>query len=200
MGRLYSEIDRYVENCVICKKGKPQGINTKNRVIIPKRPNEAWEIDLIGRMTIHDGKNKFILVAVDHYSKWVEACIINHKTGKEVAQAIKTLIIHKHGTPEGLLIDSGLEFLNSNMEELCKEYNIKHDQSSPNHHETVGLVERMIQTLFRKLKKLCEFGLHKWESKLAPAVYATNVSYNRVLLTSPYIFKNGVAPLLKIDK
>lgn len=175
-------------------------MNTLNRVIKSSRPNEIWEVDLIGRLENNKGENKFILVAIDHYSKWVEACILNNKTGKAITCAIKNLIIDKNGIPERILTDNGLEFINQDFSSLCTTYGIKHQTCSPDHHETVGLVERTNQTLFRKIKKLCEFGKLDWQKQVLRAVFATNVSYNRVIKTSPYIFKFGKTPTFDIDK
>ncbi|KAI5152132.1 hypothetical protein ENBRE01_2591 [Enteropsectra breve] len=56
--------------------------NSKNKVIIANEPNELWVADLIGRISCKDGTNKFIFVAIDHYSKWVKAKIIDSKKKK----------------------------------------------------------------------------------------------------------------------
>lgn len=45
-------------------------------ILVTNRPNELWECDTIERLTDRDGKSKFILVMIDHYSKWTEAVVL----------------------------------------------------------------------------------------------------------------------------
>ncbi|MGL4849121.1 MAG: RNase H-like domain-containing protein, partial [Clostridium sp.] len=105
---LHKDVEEYVKKCEICLKSGYPLINTKNRVIKTERPNQLWELDLIGRIPDKSGGNSFIFIAIDHYSKWVETAIINHKTGPVITEAIQKLIIDKHGIPTIILTDNGL--------------------------------------------------------------------------------------------
>ncbi|KAF9761364.1 Retrovirus-related Pol polyprotein from transposon [Nosema granulosis] len=67
---IIKEIEDMCHKCSICKRFGNQRVNTKNKVIEAKRENELWEIDLIGRID-DKGQNKFIILAIDHFSKWV---------------------------------------------------------------------------------------------------------------------------------
>lgn len=197
---MFNEIENFVKGCITCQKNGGERIQTKNKIIRTERPNQLWQCDLIGRLTSHDGSNKFIFVAVDHYSKWVEAKIINRKTGIEIKEAIEDLIIKKHGIPETLLTDNGLEFRNSHITDLSKKYKFTIQNNSPGNHKTMGLVERTNQTLFHKLQKLSNYGEDPWEDYLQAANDAVNISFNRSINTSPFAFKYGKHPLLNIDK
>lgn len=193
------DVKELIEKCVICKKAGGANINTYNKPINTTAPNELWEIDLIGRLKTHDG-NKFIFIAVDHYTKYVEGCVIANKNAKTIESKIQELIIKKHGIPKKILTDNGKEFRNANVIALCKIKGIEMIHNSPGHHETMGLVERTNQTVFRKLQKLCNYGELNWENYVEAAIYATNISFNRALQTSPYIFHYGVIPTFLIDK
>ncbi|KAF9760999.1 Retrovirus-related Pol polyprotein from transposon [Nosema granulosis] len=134
---MFKDIEKYVAKCSICLKSGFKIRNTKNRVIISQHINDLWEIDLIGR--IPDNKsNKFIVVAIDHYSKWVETKVISTKSGEKVSKAIEELIIQKHGIPKRILTDCGLEFKNTHISDLRIKYGIEWLHSSPEHHNTVG--------------------------------------------------------------
>ncbi|KAF9761730.1 Retrovirus-related Pol polyprotein from transposon, partial [Nosema granulosis] len=65
---MYTDIDKFYEDCLICKKAGRQTINTKNKVIETSRANELWEIDLMGRLSDR-GKNVFVVVCIDHFTK-----------------------------------------------------------------------------------------------------------------------------------
>lgn len=196
------DIEDFVKTCPTCLKAGEELVNTKNRPIESEYPNEIWEIDLIGRIPIHLNQkdNRYIVVAIDHYTKWTEARIIQKKTSEEIVRVIQDLIIDKHGTPTKVISDCGLEFTNDQVKKFAASFGIEWFLASPRHHQTVGAVERCNQTIFTKLRKLSEFGVLPWEPLLDKAVYAYNISYHRALGTSPYILKTGQTPDFSIDK
>lgn len=62
---LYNDIEEYVKKCHICSKEGNKIPQTFNNIIRTTRPNQMWQIDLIGRILDKDGKNYFIFVAID---------------------------------------------------------------------------------------------------------------------------------------
>ncbi|MGL5708693.1 MAG: reverse transcriptase domain-containing protein [Aeromonas sp.] len=196
---INKDIYNYCKTCKTCLKSGFRQINTKNRIFDVKVANELWVIDLIGRLKGEDGTNKFIFVAIDHFTKWIETGVVKSKNGATISTLIEKLIIKRHGIPQKILSDNGLEFRNEEINVLIQKYNINWVYSSPEHHETVGVVERVNQTLMKKLRKLCNYGEKPWENFLIQATTAVNASYNRSIRTSPYIIKNGRTPVVDID-
>ncbi|KAF9756156.1 Retrovirus-related Pol polyprotein from transposon 17.6, partial [Nosema granulosis] len=96
---MYKYIEEMVTGCKICRKAGNPIINTKNKVIETTRPNELWEIDLVGRLT-DKGKNVFIVVCIDHHTKWVETKVVQNKTAEEIVMAVKEFIGRKGNSPE----------------------------------------------------------------------------------------------------
>lgn len=197
---MFKDIDKHIENCVICQKSSPERQNTKFKVIETTYPNELWVCDLIGRIPVSDGTNLFIFIAIDHYTKWIETKIIKSKTATEIIEAINTLIINKHGIPEKILSDSGLEFENKNVKLFTDNKGIKWISGSPYHHNTCGAVERAIQTFMNKLKRLTEFEKKSISQWTQQATAAYNISFNRSIDSSPFILKYGRHPVMKVDK
>ncbi|MGL4850996.1 MAG: reverse transcriptase domain-containing protein [Clostridium sp.] len=187
---MFKDIKEFCRKCSICLRSGGALSNTKNRVIETSRPNELWEVDLLGRIC-EGGGSRFIFVAIDHFSKWVETRVIENKSAAEIVRAIKELILDRHGTPERILSDNGLEFGNKQIQQLAEGYGFTWVYSSPYHHQTVGAVERVNQTLMRKLKKISDFGRKHWAPLVEKATLAVNLSYNRAIGTSPYILRHG---------
>ena len=119
---MHKDIHEYVKKCIICLKCGEERVNTKNNIVITTRPNEMWEVDVVGYFKESQRGFKFILVAIDHYSKWVETKAIKSKDMNSVINAIKEIIIEKHGIPERTYSDNGLEFANTTAEKLAKDY------------------------------------------------------------------------------
>lgn len=196
---INKDIAKYVQECDICIRSPGPLKVTKNRVIHTERPNQLWEVDLIGKINESTG-SKYIFIAIDHYTKWIETSVIKNKTGLEIAREIERLIIRKHGIPERILSDSGLEFDNKEIQALKSKCGIEWNFGSPYHHQTTGAVERANKTLKNILRKLTRFGDIQWSPLLEKATRAMNMSFNRAIGTSPYILKHSKLPELDIDR
>ena len=62
--------------------------------IIKPWPFSGWGIDLIGQIYPPSSKNhKFILVATDYFTKWVEAVPLKTVTSKEMTEFVKKHIV-----------------------------------------------------------------------------------------------------------
>lgn len=86
---IHKDIRDFVESCKYWTKAGRECVNTKNKATISNSPNEMWVCDLIGRIQDDNGGKKFIFMAIDHYTKWIEIRIIKNKTAKAVSEAIK---------------------------------------------------------------------------------------------------------------
>ena len=55
---------------------------------------------------------KYILVAVDYISKWVEAIALANNEGKSVTALLKKYILSRFVTPRETISDGGFQFCN----------------------------------------------------------------------------------------
>ena len=85
--------------------------------------------------------HKFILVAIDYFTKRVEAASYTNVTRQVVLKFIKNQLICRYGVPEKIIIDNGSNLNNKMMKELCSEFKIAHHNSSPYRPKMNGDVE-----------------------------------------------------------
>jgi len=79
--------------------------------IIKPWPFRGWGIDLISQIYPPSSKNhKFILVATDYFTKWVEAIPLKNVTSKEMIEFVKEHIIYRFGIPQTITADQGTMF------------------------------------------------------------------------------------------
>ena len=97
-------------------------------------------IDFIGPFVSSHGM-KYILVAVDYVSKWMEAISLSNNEGKIVTAFIKKNIFSPFGNPRAIISDGGSQFYNRLFKGLLEKYGVHHNVSTPYHPETSGHVE-----------------------------------------------------------
>ncbi|GJR11444.1 reverse transcriptase domain-containing protein [Tanacetum coccineum] len=84
--------------------------------------------------------NKYILVAVDYVSKWVEAQALPTNNARVVVRFLKGLFA-RFEVLKALISDRGTHFCNSQLEKALLKYGVTHKISTPYHPQTNGQTE-----------------------------------------------------------
>nr|GFA06014.1 reverse transcriptase domain-containing protein [Tanacetum cinerariifolium] len=108
-------------------------------------------IDFMGPFPSSKG-NKYILVAVDYLSKWVEAKALPTNDARVVVKFLKSLF-SRFGTPKAIISDRGTHFCNKQFARVMSKYGVTHRLSTAYHHQTSGQVEVTNRGLKRILKR-----------------------------------------------
>ncbi len=87
-------------------------------------------MDTAGPLPKTKSRNKYILVAIDHYSKWCEAkAVVDHGV-KTAAKFLEDDIIYRYGVPKFMLTDNGGKWV-AEFDVMCKDYGIQHQHTAP---------------------------------------------------------------------
>ncbi|KAL2231037.1 UNVERIFIED_CONTAM: Pol polyprotein [Sesamum indicum] len=89
-----------------------------------KDSRDLWGIDIVGPFPPTQAQKKFIIVAVEYFSKWVKAKAVAKISEKEVINFIWKNIICRFGIPRVLISDNGTQFQGRKITEWCKELKI----------------------------------------------------------------------------
>ncbi len=87
-------------------------------------------LDLAGPLPETKAGNKYILVAIDHYSKWCEAKAVADHGARTAARFLEDDLICRYGVPRFVLTDNGGEW-GAEFETMCKDYAINHQRTAP---------------------------------------------------------------------
>nr|XP_019070702.1 uncharacterized protein LOC109120902 [Solanum lycopersicum] len=117
----------------------------------------AWGMDVINPIepSASNG-HRFILVAIDYFTKWVEAASYKSVTKKVVADFVLNNLICRFGIPEFIITDNG-ENLNSHMmKEICEQFKIIHRRSTAYSLQMNGAVEAANKNIKKILRKMID--------------------------------------------
>src|SRR5215469_5124612 len=145
--KMYEDIRSYIESCDNCqRKGKAK----RKEELIPLKvgaPFDKIGIDIKGPLPLTTKGNRYIVVAIDYFTKWPEARAIPDAKAETVAKFLFEEIISRHGVPKEILSDRGTSFNNLLINELCEKYQTKHRLTSAYRPQTNGMVERFNRTI-----------------------------------------------------
>ena len=105
-------------------------------------PFSMWGIDMIRAIEPKASNgHRFILVAIDYFTKWVEATSYATVTRNVVIRFIKKEIICKYRLPRKIITNNATNLNNKMMKEMCEDFKIQHHNSTPYRPKMNGAVE-----------------------------------------------------------
>ncbi|GJW43662.1 reverse transcriptase domain-containing protein [Tanacetum coccineum] len=196
---IYKDAHDFVTRCDICQR---QGKITQ-RDEMPQNSIQVceifdiWGIDFMGPFPSSRG-NKYILVAVDYLSKWVEAKALPTNDARVVCKFLKTLF-SRFGAPRAIISDRGTHFCNDQFTKVMLKYGVTHRLSTAYHPQTSGQVEVSNRGLKRILERTVGENRASWSDKLDDALWAFRTAYKTPIGCTPYKLVYGKACHLPIE-
>nr|GEU65255.1 reverse transcriptase domain-containing protein [Tanacetum cinerariifolium] len=136
---------------------------------------DVWGINFMGPFPSSRG-NKYILVAVDYLSKWVEAKALPTNDSRVVCKFFKNLFA-RFGAPRAIISDKGTYFCNEQFTKVMQKYCVTHGLATPYHAQTSGQVEVSNRGLKRILERAVGENHASWSDKLDDALWAFRTAY-----------------------
>ena len=185
----------WVQSCDACQK--------RSSVLPNELKMATGKSTIFGRVsldTVHikAGRWKYLVVARDDLSGWVEAVGLEKIQAKRIAQWFQEEWIFRFVAPLSVTVDGGSEFGKRFQEELIKQ-GIKVKVTTPYYPEANGMIERGHQSLKDTLVKLCGTDGKKWRSYLPLVLFADRISTKRTTGYSPFELILGQSPVLPVD-
>nr|GEV95484.1 reverse transcriptase domain-containing protein [Tanacetum cinerariifolium] len=131
---------------------------------------DVWGIDFMGPFS-SSRQNKYILVADDYLSKWVEAKALPTNDARFVCKLLKNLFA-RFGTPRAIISDRGTHFYNDQFAKVMLKFGVTHHLATSYHPQTSGQVEVSNHGLKRILERTVGENRASWSDKLDDALWA----------------------------
>ncbi|GJT42133.1 reverse transcriptase domain-containing protein [Tanacetum coccineum] len=196
---IYKDAFNLVKHCDACQRqGKiSQRDEMPQNAIQVCEIFDLWGIDFMGPFPSSRG-NKYILVAVDYLSKWVEAKALPTNDARVVCKFLKSLFA-RFGTPRAIISDRGTHFCNDQFAKVMAKYGVTHRLSTPYHPQTSGQVEVSNRGIKRILERTIGENRASWSDKLDDALWAFRTAYKTPTGCTPYRLVYGKACHLPIE-
>ncbi|XP_050310841.1 uncharacterized protein LOC126746579 [Anthonomus grandis grandis] len=181
---MNKNIEDFIKKCEICQKVKIVRKNLSRPLVItetPRTPFERINIDIFEYPT-----RNYALTINDELTKFVQAYPLQDKKASTIVNTL--LVYFQHfGTPLRIHCDSGKEFDNTLLKDLCQLFDTKITFSSVGHPESSGSLERLHATLGEMIRvNLAEHPEDQPFSILPYAVICYNNTKNRTHGFTPY--------------
>ena len=163
-------------------------------------PFQQWGLDFIGEINPHSScHNKWILVATDYFTKWIEAIPTKNANHQVIIMFLNENILTRFGCPNKLVTDNAATFRAEELVEMCESMGIQLVHSTSYYPQGNGLAESSNKSLVMITKKLLEDNKNSWDSKLKFALCADRVTNKKSIGNSLFRLVYGADAIFPIQ-
>ncbi|GJV22381.1 reverse transcriptase domain-containing protein [Tanacetum coccineum] len=171
---MHKDARTLIRACQDCQVHKPVPRNPQQKLtpITSPWPFYKWGIDIAGPFPEGPGKVKFLIVAMDYFTKWIEAKPVATITGNQIKKFVWDNIVCRFGLPGEIISDNGKQFRDDPFKDWCEKLCINQHFASVKHPQTNGLVERANRSLGEGIKARLEARSKNWMEELPHVLWA----------------------------
>ena len=192
---MVDTVKLYVRSCGRCQRAKAAPrILRVGRMLNREALWSTVAFDFFGPLPKSRKGYRYILVGIDHFSRWPEAVATRYATAKVVAEFFHSRIIAQHGAPRELLTDHGTHFASQVISTLCRQYQVRRLMSTPYTPQSNGIVERFMGYLKNALITLVDNHPTRWDQYLASVIFAYRTTPHPEVGDTPFFMNRGYDP------
>jgi len=197
------DLKNYVLSCIVCRRVSGPA-NRKKQALASYSSGDPFariEMDHFGPLPVSGNNNRFVLVIIDCFTKWVECIPVPDTEAKTTANALITHWISRFGTPCELHTDQGRGFESNLIAEMSSTLGIYKTRTTPYHPQSDGIAERFMRFLKDSIQKFLIGGTStsNWENTLPWVLLSYRASEHSVTGYSPAKCLFGKELSLPID-
>ena len=193
----------FAKKCILCQReGKPTQMDRMpHQPVFPLEPFQKWGMDFVGpiKPMAKQTGNRYILVAIDYCTKWVEAVALRYNKASSVAKFLYKNIMTRFGCPIELVSDQGGHFFNKVIRKLTNLHLIIHKKSTVHYPQANGQAESSNKILLRIIKKIVSKNKYDWDQKLDSALWAFRTTIKVSTGFTPFKLVYGLEAVVPME-
>nr|KYP39221.1 Transposon Ty3-I Gag-Pol polyprotein [Cajanus cajan] len=198
---LKSNCQDYIQKCKECQQfgnAHRQPLEALHHMLAAW-PFSQWGMDILGPFPPAKGQLKFLLVAIDYFTKWIEACPLAKITTENVRKFTWRNIVCRFRIPHTIITDNGRQFIAEEFEVFLQELGIKHLPTSVEHPQTNAQAEAANKVILWELKKRLGNAKGEWPDMLPSILWAYHCPPQSTPQDPPYRLTYGADAMIPVD-
>ncbi|CAJ2654489.1 unnamed protein product [Trifolium pratense] len=162
-------------------------------------PFAWWGMDILGPFTKGLHQNKFIIVSVDYFTKWVEAEPISDITSFRILRFFKRDVLCRFGIPQAIVTDNGTQFTDKGFQDFLAALGTKQHFTSVEHPQTNGQAEAANRVILPGLRRRLDQNKKKWVEELESVLWAYRTTPHSTTGETPFRMVYGTESVIPVE-
>ncbi|KAK6304839.1 hypothetical protein J4Q44_G00254250 [Coregonus suidteri] len=173
-GQHKRDVEDFCRRCDNCtaRKGPPGRSHAQLQQFPAGAPMERVGVDVVGPFPTTDSGNRWVLTAMDYFTKWPEAYALPDQEAETIVDALTAGMFSRFGAAESIHSDQGRNFESRVFATMCERLGMHKTRTTPLHPQSDGLVERFNKTLGQQLAIVSSKHQRDWDKHLPMVLMA----------------------------
>ncbi|CAJ2632006.1 unnamed protein product [Trifolium pratense] len=198
---IHDDTAMYVRNCDKCQRhanlhhvpGEPL------KSVLSPWPFFMWGVDIVGPFPVGYKQARWIIVAVDYFTKWIEAEPVSSISAEQVKIFYWKKIICRFGLPKYIVSDNGTQFASEKVVEFCRSKGIKNTFISVEHPQANGQAESANKVILRALKRRLDSKGEAWVAHISPILWSYHTTPQSSTGEAPFTMVYGSDAMIPVE-
>lgn len=192
-GQARRDVEDFCRRCDLCTahKGPLDQSHAQLQQLAVGAPMERVAVDVMGPFPRTERGNRYVLAAMDYFTKWPEAYAIPDQEAETVADVLVEGMFARFGAAEYIHSDQGRNFESRVFAAMCDRLGMTKTRTTPLHPQSDGLVERFNRTLAKQLAILTAEHQRDWDLHLPLVLLAYRSAVQESTSCSPALLMLG---------
>ncbi|XP_072071786.1 uncharacterized protein [Arachis hypogaea] len=198
---LWEDSSKKVRTCDRCQKHAPI-INIPAEQLhqsVISWPFNQWGIDILSPFPTAPRQMKYLVVAIDYFSKWIEAQPLARITSSQMISFVWKYIICRFGIPSHIITDNGRQFTDHNFKDFLQNLKINQHFSSVEHPQSNGLAEAANKVLLHALRKKLDEAKGLWAELVPEVLWSYNTTVHTSTKETPFRLVYGSEAMISLE-
>ncbi|GKD44646.1 reverse transcriptase domain-containing protein [Tanacetum coccineum] len=145
------------------------------------------------------GKVKFLIVAIDYFTKWIEAKHVATITGAQIKKFVWDNIVCIFGLPGEIIFNNRKQFTDNPFKDCCENLCIRQCFASVKHPQANGLVERANRSLGEGIKASLDKRSKNWLEEISLVLWAHHTMIKSRNGETPFSLTYGTEAVILVE-
>ncbi|GKV16373.1 hypothetical protein SLEP1_g27025 [Rubroshorea leprosula] len=162
-------------------------------------PFAQWGVDLLGPFVKGKGGCTFLVVAVDYFTKWIEAKPLSTTTGRKIEEFLFNSLLCRFGIPKRIIADNGPQFRATALRSFCNDYGIELALTSVYTPQSNGQAESANKIVLRGLKTHVLAAHSNWVDELNKVLWSCRTTPSSATGETPFSMAYGSEAVIPVE-
>eukprot|EP00922_Rhytidocystis_sp_ex-Travisia-forbesii_P052163 GHVS01077415.1.p1 GENE.GHVS01077415.1~~GHVS01077415.1.p1 ORF type:complete len:425 (-),score=6.63 GHVS01077415.1:381-1655(-) len=166
-------VQAVIAACLACQQVR-ETLRQKGSPLLPLPGDGPWHtigMDIFGPLPKAADGSRFILVIIDHFSKWPIATPLKSITASTIISQLLS-VISDYGCPVKLLTDRGPQFMDTVLRGVCQKLGVEKVFTTAYYPQADGIAEAFMRVLKHNIAVMLQEQPHQWHRMLPQLLFA----------------------------